>query len=93
MIGFNDVDLSIEKASDIDLRGVAKYDAPKLVKGFITEKTSFNYQTGESLKYMFITLPEPSMVKKEDKINGYRVESVKDVWLHGQFIVSEVTAR
>lgn len=92
MLGFNNMPLSIEKSTGTDLRGIPIYAEPIKKMGFMIEKTTYNYQTGTNDVYMFITLQEPNLVRKEDKINGYRVETVKNVYLHGKFVICEVTA-
>ena len=93
MIGFNNQILTIEQCIGTDLRGIPTYAPPIQKQGFLLEKTTYNYQTNTPSSYFFITLHEPELVKKEDKINGYRVETVKEVYLHGRFVVCEVTAK
>lgn len=93
MLGFNDMILTIEKCTGTDLRGIPTYAPPITKQGFMVEKTTYNYATGEMGTYMSITLHEPNLVQKEDKVCGYRVETVKDVYLHGQFLVCEVSAK
>ena len=56
------------------------------------EVKSYNYQTGKTSKYIFATLADSDLVKAEDRLNGYRVETVKNVYIDGEFIVCEVTA-
>lgn len=92
MLGFNDVALTIEHCIGKDLRGIPSYSSPSTAYGYAVEKMGYNYQTGEHSTYLFVTLPEPDMVKAEDKINGHRVETVKNVFIDGEFIVCEVTA-
>lgn len=92
MLGFNNTTLTIEQCTGSDLRGIPTYSAPITKQGFLLEKTTYNYQTNEHSSYFFITLHEPGLVKKEDKVNGHRVETVKEVYLHGRFVVCEVTA-
>ena len=92
MLGFNNQILTIEQCTGADLRGIPTYSEPITKHGFLIEKTTYNYQTNIPSSYFFITLHEPGLVKKEDKINGHRVETVKEVYLHGRFVVCEVTA-
>lgn len=92
MLGFKGVKLSIEKCNGKDLRGVATYAPPFEKDGYMVEKKTFDYQSGKTITYQFITLPEPNLVQKEDKINGFKVDTVKDVFIHNKYIVSEVTA-
>lgn len=92
MLGFKGMPLTIEKCLGKDIRGIPTYAPPITKQGYIIEKNTFNYQTNQTIPFYFITLQEPNLVAKEDKINGKRVESVKEVYLHGKFVVCEVTA-
>lgn len=92
MLGFRGTPLTIEKCIGKDLRGVPTYAEPITKIGYIIEKYTYNYQTNKTISFYFITLQEPNLVAKEDKINGKRVETVKEVYLHGKFVVCEVTA-
>lgn len=92
MLGFDDVALTIEHCIEKDIRGIPTYSSPSTAYGYAVEKTTYNYQTGKASVYLFVTLPEPDLVKAEDKINGYRVETVKNIYIDGEFIVCEVTA-
>lgn len=92
MLGFAGMPLTIEKCTGKDLRGIPTYAPPITKDGYIIIKNTYNYQTNQTIPFYFITFQEPSLVQKEDKVNGKRVETVKDVYIDGEFIVSEVTA-
>lgn len=91
MLGFNNKLLTIEKCTHTDLRGIPTYAAPTTAYGYAVVKHTFDYSTGKTTDYLFVALQEPNLVKKEDKINGYKVDSVKPVYIDGEFIVCEVT--
>lgn len=93
MLGFDDEIITIEKCIGKDLRGIPQYASPSTAYGYAVEKITYNYQTGEASTYLFIALQEPYLVEKEDKVNGFRVETVKNVFIDGEFIVCEVTAK
>lgn len=92
MLGFENMALTIEHCIEKDIRGIPKYSEPITVQGYAVEKTTYNYQTGKTSKYIFATLADSDLVKADDRLNGYRVETVKNVYIDGEFIVCEVTA-
>lgn len=94
-IGVQNSVLTIEKVTEEDLRGITVSVETSQVQGYLEEKQEIKYEGRETVvaHYVYITLQEQGLVEKGTKVNGYIVQSIKDIkGIGGEYLYTEVIA-